>query len=674
MKDLNRLFKPKSIAVVGGGSWCESVIKQLKKIKFNGEIWPIHPKRESISGIKTFKNLTDVPYAPDATFIGVNRFQTIEIVKELSKLGAGGAVCFASGFLEAKTEDTDAEDLQQKLLKAAKHMPILGPNCYGFINYLDGVLLWPDQHGGIRVKRGVGIITQSSNIAINISMQRRALPIAALVTAGNQAQIDIATIGSNLLQDDRITALGIHIEGIKDLSAFEELAKMALKLKKRIIVLKVGLSKQAQLATVSHTASLTGTDAGANALFERLGVARVRNLPVFLETLKLLHVTGPLKSKNLASVSCSGGEASLVADLAYGHEVAFPELNDRQVNDLRKVLGPMVALANPLDYHTYIWRDTKAMTLAWSAIMDPNIALTLLILDFPRTDRCDASDWQCAIDAAILSKKNTNTNVAVVATLPELLPEEFSQKLIMSGVVPIFGIEEAISAAEAAAIKPPKSIKPILKPLSSKKTQLIPEGKAKEILSSYGLEIPKSTRANSPGQAANNSSKIGFPLALKGEGFAHKTEANAVVLNILSKEQVIKDATRIDSTSFLLEEMITDNIVELLVGVVRDPAHGFILSIAAGGTFTELIKDTTSLIIPVERDEILTALKNLRIYNLVKGYRGHSKANLDAVLDAIMSIQRFVVDNSNSTEEIEINPLICGREKAIAADILLRRS
>ena len=277
--------------------------------------------------------------------------------------------------------------------------------------------------------------------------------------------------------------------------------------------------------------------------FERLGVARVRNLPVFLETLKLLHVTGPLKSKNLASVSCSGGEASLVADLAYGHEVAFPELNDRQVNDLRKVLGPMVALANPLDYHTYIWRDTKAMTLAWSAIMDPNIALTLLILDFPRTDRCDASDWQCAIDAAILSKKNTNTNVAVVATLPELLPEEFSQKLIMSGVVPIFGIEEAISAAEAAAIKPPKSIKPILKPLSSKKTQLIPEGKAKEILSSYGLEIPKSTRANSPGQAANNASKIGFPLVLKGEGFAHKTEANAVVLNILSKEQVIKDAT-----------------------------------------------------------------------------------------------------------------------------------
>ena len=163
-------------------------------------------------------------------------------------------------------------------------------------------------------------------------------------------------------------------------------------------------------------------------------------------------------------------------------------------------------------------------------------------------------------------------------------------------------------------------------------------------------------------------------MVLKGEGFAHKTEAKAIVLNILSKEQVSENATRIESKSFLLEEMITDNITELLIGVVRDPAHGFILSIAAGGTFTELIKDTTSLIIPVERDEILTALKNLRIYSLIKGYRGNAKANLDAILDAIMSIQSFVIDNTNSIEEIEINPLICGRKKAIAADLLLRRA
>ena len=433
MKDLNRLFKPNSITVIGGGTWCESVIEQLKKIKFDGPIWPIHPKKKIMCGIKSFAAVKDLPNPPDAAFIGVNRFQTVEIVAQLAEIGSGGAVCFASGFLEAKAEDSDGENLQRRLLDAAGTMPILGPNCYGFINYLDGALLWPDQHGGIKVTSGVAIITQSSNIAINITMQKRAVPIAAIVTAGNQAQISLAEIGTTLLKDNRITALGVHIEGIKDLLAFETLAKTALELGKRIVALKVGKSTQAQAATISHTASLTGNDAGASALFERLGIARVKSLPVFLETLKLLHVVGSLSSNNLASVSCSGGEASLVADLAIEPNVNFPDLNKRQKEDLRTALGPMVALANPLDYHTYIWRDTEAMTLAWSAIMDTNIALTLLIVDFPRTDRCDANDWRCAVDAAILSKKNTGTNVAIVATLPELLPEEFSKELILGG-------------------------------------------------------------------------------------------------------------------------------------------------------------------------------------------------------------------------------------------------
>ena len=147
MKNLNRLFKPNSIAVIGGGTWCESVIEQLKKIKFDGPIWPIHPKKKIVCGIKSYAAVKDLPNPPDAAFIGVNRFQTVEIVAQLSKIGSGGAVCFASGFLEAKAEDSDGENLQRRLLDAASTMPILGPNCYGFINYLDGVLLWPDQHG-----------------------------------------------------------------------------------------------------------------------------------------------------------------------------------------------------------------------------------------------------------------------------------------------------------------------------------------------------------------------------------------------------------------------------------------------------------------------------------------------------------------------------------------------
>ena len=401
MQSLKRLFRPKTIAVVGGGAWCSAVIEQCRKMGFEGEIWPVHPKAEEVAGLPAFKDVASLPSAPDASFIGVNRFATIDIVTALAARGAGGAVCFASGFLEAEAEDAEGADLQERLLAAAGEMPILGPNCYGFINYLDGALLWPDQHGGKRVDKGVAIVTQSSNIAINLTMQTRALPVAYVVTCGNQAQTGLAAIGEALLEDDRVTALGLHIEGFGDLRAFEALALKARQLGKQIIALKVGRSAQARAATVSHTASLAGGDAGAGALLSRLGIPRLYDLPSFLETLKLMHVVGRLPSTRIATISCSGGEASLSADTAYGRAVSFPPLNDRQRSDLRAALGPMVALANPLDYHTYIWRDTEAMTRAFSAMVDPQLALTILVVDFPRADRCDASDWDCAIQSAI---------------------------------------------------------------------------------------------------------------------------------------------------------------------------------------------------------------------------------------------------------------------------------
>ena len=157
---LDRLFRPKSIAVIGGGAWCKNVIVKCREFGFSGAIYPIHPSKDTIDGVPCFRTVSDLPEAPDACFIGVNRVTTIDVVRDLRDIGAGGAVCFASGFLEAVGEDVNGADLQAQLLDAAGDMTIIGPNCYGFVNYLDGALLWPDQHGGIRVDSGVAIITQ----------------------------------------------------------------------------------------------------------------------------------------------------------------------------------------------------------------------------------------------------------------------------------------------------------------------------------------------------------------------------------------------------------------------------------------------------------------------------------------------------------------------------------
>ncbi len=290
---LARLIRPRTIAVFGGKE-ARRVIEQCDLMGFSGAIWPVHPKLDEIAGRPCYRSVADLPGAPDASFIGVNRELTIDIVSALVARGAGGAVCYASGFLEAAGELADGADLQQRLVAAATGMAVLGPNCYGFINMLDGALLWPDQHGMTRVERGVAILTQSSNIALNLTMQRRGLPLAYLMTAGNQAQTGLCDLAIAALEDPRVTTIGLHVEGFDSIAALERLATRARELKKPVIVLKVGRSEAARAATVSHTASLAGNDAVSSALLARLGIGRVRTLPEMLETLKLLHARGAL--------------------------------------------------------------------------------------------------------------------------------------------------------------------------------------------------------------------------------------------------------------------------------------------------------------------------------------------------------------------------------------------
>ena len=199
---LERLLRPRSIAAIGGLQ-ASRVIEQCQLMGYTGEIWPVHPSKSEVQGLPAFKSVADLPGSPDAAFIGVNRHLTIEVVKALRARDCGGGVCFAAGFRES---DQTGNELQAELIEAAGDMPVLGPNCYGYINYADGALLWPDQQGGKRLdpgKTGVAIIAQSSNIAINFTMQKRGLPLAYIFTVGNQALVGISELALNLLEDPR---------------------------------------------------------------------------------------------------------------------------------------------------------------------------------------------------------------------------------------------------------------------------------------------------------------------------------------------------------------------------------------------------------------------------------------------------------------------------------------
>lgn len=676
---LDRLLRPRTIAVVGG-AWAEQVVEQCDRFGFAGPTWPVHPTKESVRGRPCIRAIEDLPQAPDATFIGVNRAATVEIVRALAARGAGGAVCFASGFGEA-ADVAGAAALQDDLVAVAGGMPIIGPNCYGLLNALDGVPLWPDQHGLQRVERGVAILTQSSNIAITLSMQRRGLPIAYLLTAGNQAQTGLSDLALAALEDARVTALGLHIEGLDDVRAFERLALRARALGKPVVALKAGRSLEAQAAVRSHTASLAGSEAAAAALFRRLGIGQVATLSALLETLKLLHVHGPLGGADLCAMCCSGGEAALLADGALGHRVRFRALTPERKDAVKATLNDLVAVANPLDYHTFIWGDEARLEATFRSMMTGGFDLSLLALDFPRGDRCDDTEWTRTLRAFETAARDTRAKAAVVATLPETLPEAYAADMMARGIVPLLGIEDALTAAEAAravgrAWAAPAPAAMLATASTSEPITLLDEHEAKGLLARSGVPVPEGRRVTTAEAAVAAAEALGYPVALKALGVAHKTEAGAVALDLRSVTGVRAAFAALEgkAEAFLVERMAGPCVAELIVGAVRDPVCGVTLTIGAGGTLTELLDDAATLILPTSENDLMEALGALRIATLLDGYRGQAAADVPALISAVLAVARFVEDHAAWLEELDINPLRVGArgDGVIAVDAFLR--
>jgi len=660
---MERLLRPKSIAVVGGGEWCKAVIAQNKKIGFEGEVWHVHPTAK-----KAFRSIEAVPGVPDAVFIGVNREATVDVVKACAARGVGGVVCFASGFEEV----AGGADINQRLLDAAGDMPILGPNCYGLINGLDKVALWPDQHGVTPVDKGVALIAQSSNIAINLTMQQRGLPIAYVMTAGNQAQQTIATMALAAVRDPRVTALGLYIESFADIRGFERLAKEAEKLGKPIVALKVGQSAEAQRTTVTHTASMAGTAIGAELLMSRLGIASVDGIAPMLETLKLFHCFGRLPGTAIASLSCSGGEASLVADAAARAGLTFPDLDDTQSAVLSGQLGPRVTVSNPLDYHTDIWRNIYAMTSVFSAMTGTQIDLTVIVLDFPHPKKCKSDDWMLTLEA-IERAAVAGGRFAVLASLPENLPQDVCERLMKQGIAPLCDIDHACGAIRAASTPGPGDFVPVLPAPDIDDSQTLTEGNSKKLLAEAGLDVPHFVAGMPLSVLPAQAMSVGFPLVLKAEGQAHKSEDGGVVVGLTDTMSVTTAARAMDADSFLIETMVQDGITELMIGVVADPAHGFVLTLAAGGVMTELFDDTQSLLLPVDQNDVLYALARLRISDVLRGYRGKPGVHIASIVQAVLDVQDFITANADNLAEVEINPLICTDTRAVVADALIVR-
>jgi len=690
---LARLFAPRSIAFVGGRI-ATLAIRRCIEIGYAGEIWPVHPTRKTMEGFVCYPGIEDLPGVPDAAHISINRNLTISTVRTLAEIGAGGCVCYAAGFAEM---GADGRELEQQLIDAAGDMPLVGPNTFGFLNFLDRSALWPYLFGCKPVERGVALISQSGNIAMNLTMNQRSVNFTHVIGTGNQAVLGPGDFIEALLEDNRVSAIGMYIEGIDDVAHFSRAAARALEKGVAIVVLKAGKTEASARQSSSHTSSLTGSDVLHDALFQRLGIIRVSSLNRLLETLKVLDLGGPLRGSNILSLSCSGGEASIMADLSAECGLEMQPFSAAQMTDLSAQFGYYVTVSNPFDYNTSIWGDGPAQVKCFTSALAGAHDAAFLVYDHPSNTEPssveEVNEWLIALDAFIAAHKTTGMPAFVISTISELLPKSVRDHLVAHGVVPLQGLEDGVHAYALAASYHAYRKKMHGRDLlprafngsgaNHNRQEFLSEWESKQLLSAYGLPIPHGQLA-SAAETCGVAAEIGYPVAVKASGgcFLHKSELGAVKLMLNSSEEVVLAVKEISQSvaashgtveTFLVEHMVTGAVAELIIGIKRDEQFGPALVIGAGGILVELMTDSVSLLLPVDREAVAAALGSLKVAKLLRGYRGKPAGDIEAVIDAILSIAAFAEDHWEELQELDVNPLLVLPEGrgVVAVDALI---
>ncbi len=683
VRAIDRLIAPRSIALIGAGAWTDAVAKAGQAVGFTGTVWRVHPTRASTAAVTYYRSVADLPAAPDAAFLAVPPAEVPGVAAELAARGAGGFVCFTSGFSETGTET--GLRLADALCESAADLPFFGPNCYGFVNFFDRVALLPDQVVGPALNRGVALICQSGTIALTLMFNARSLPIGYLFTVGNQSRLAVEDLIELLCDDPRVSAFGLYLEGVQDTARFARAADRARAAGKAIAVVKAGRTAAAARTAHSHTGALAGSDSVFDAFCRQAGLARCETLSTLVETLKVFHTHGPLAGGRVLVIGASGGDMAMTADVARDLPLEFAPVPAATGQVLDELLQHRVAIANPFDMHTYLWFDPPAMRRVFATVLGAGYDAVGFMLDCPPEPEAETAAFDAAIAEFIAAAATTPTPAALIASLPETISARIRQQCLNGGVVPLQGQREALEALALAgtagvAWRQGAAVmlqRPAHVPQAGAVPRTLSEAEGKAALAAYGLPVPRS-HVVSPDSAAAAAQELGFPVVLKAVGahLEHKTEVGGVILNVRTAGDAAAAAQTLSrlSTQLLVEEMVADSVAEILAGVIVDPQFGQVLVIGSGGVLTELVADSVSLLPPWTPALIEAAIRRLKVARLLGGYRGKPVGDLAALVAAIESIGRYASAQVESLLELDVNPLMVrpAGHGVVAVDVLIR--
>lgn len=697
--NLNKLLKPTSVAVIGasekegfGGDVCRNI---LSYVEDRSHVYFIHPKRDSVFGVPCYKSISDVPENVDLMVICTSQKTVIPLLQEGAKKGVGGAVVFASGYGEVGT--AEGKQNEAELIAAAKELDIavMGPNCAGFVNYIDNVQAFAFISAKRDRKGSVGVVSQSGQLCLSM-MDDPGMRFSYNISAGNGKIVQMEDYMDFLVDDEDTKVVSIYIEGVKNADKFAAVLKKAAAKRKPVVILKAGRSAKGGAIAASHTGSLSGSDASFDAVLKKFGAIRVDDLEELIAMSLMLSTMKRMPEKaTFASMNLSGGETGICADVGSLNGIEYPDFTEETLKKLKEQLPSYASPNNPLDMTASLSYDADLYAGALRTVMDdPNIGMVLigytLLLEI--ADPCIHYMYK-GIEKVVQEKGGNCKPIAMIPFAENTRNPEYQEKLFQIGVPvlppPVYAFKLLRHLADFIAYEPEtKTLELAVGHPKSEETQALSEHESKQELKVYGVPVPDEVIVTSKEEAAQFAKNHPDPLVMKVESadILHKSDVGGVKLNVCGPEAAEKayeeimesvTAKRPDAhINGILTVPMLDAGVEIIIGVNNDPQFGPMIMVGMGGVFVEVFKDVALYPAPLKEEEALEMLKSLKSFKLLNGYRGTEKCDIKALCQTIVAISNYAQANKDVLKELDINPLFVypeGKGVGVADALIVKR-
>lgn len=697
--NLNKLLKPTSVAVIGasekegfGGDVCRNI---LSYVEDRSHVYFIHPKRDSVFGVPCYKSISDIPENVDLMVICTSQKIVIPLLQEGAKKGVGGAVVFASGYGEVGT--AEGKQNEAELIAAAKELDIavMGPNCAGFVNYIDNVQAFAFISAKRDRKGSVGVVSQSGQLCLSM-MDDPGMRFSYNISAGNGKIVQMEDYMDFLVDDEDTKVVSIYIEGVKNADKFAAVLKKAAEKRKPVVILKAGRSAKGGAIAASHTGSLSGSDASFDAVLKKFGAIRVDDLEELIAMSLMLSTMKRMPEKaTFASMNLSGGETGICADVGSLNGIEYPDFTEETLKKLKEQLPSYASPNNPLDMTASLSYDADLYAGALRTVMDdPNIGMVLigytLLLEI--ADPCIHYMYK-GIEKVVQEKGGNCKPIAMIPFAENTRNPEYQEKLFQIGVPvlppPVYAFKLLRHLADFIAYEPEtKTLELAVGHPKSEETQALSEHESKQELKVYGVPVPDEVIVTSKEEAAQFAKNHPGPLVMKVESadILHKSDVGGVKLNVCGPEAAEKayeeimesvTAKRPDAhINGILTVPMLDAGVEIIIGVNNDPQFGPMIMVGMGGVFVEVFKDVALYPAPLKEEEALEMLKSLKSFKLLNGYRGTEKCDIKALCQTIVAISNYAQANKDVLKELDINPLFVypeGKGVGVADALIVKR-